>query len=345
MMRARLTADSRLSRRLLLWSTGVLASTLVVAAPGRFRPVAAQEGTPEPGIPTVGIVAEGETTRTLRHSAGETDVPVNPQRIVALADPLVDAVLALGVTPAAVATFRGSGYRTYLEDWLEGVPEVGYADSIDLEAVLAAEPDLILVDTYGAELSYDQLSKIAPTVAFDAWTDTRANQREVGLAIGKAEDAEARIAAYDETVATARGQLDAAVGDETVAFLRIFQRELRLEGGTGETGPMLFGELGLTPAGIVEPLMDTWAEVLSLEMVPQIDADHLFVQPEIDSDEYYEELLSSPLWQEVPAVRNGNVYVVDRWTHWLTRGILAGELAIADVMAALAPEDSATPTA
>ncbi|MEM7533180.1 MAG: hypothetical protein AAF639_13450 [Chloroflexota bacterium] len=76
-----------------------------------------------------------------------------------------------------------------------------------------------------------------------------------------------------------------------------------------------YRELGLTPAPEVAGLAGTelWAEV-SLELIPELEGDHLIVFPnayggdEIGSglDDY----LDSPLWQTVPAVEAGNVHQV-----------------------------------
>ena len=71
-------------------------------------------------------------------------------------------------------------------------------DKINIEAVAAAKPDLILVNNRQEKI-YDQLSKIAPTVMLktplDQW---RPKFEEVGQIFGKEKETKEWFKQYDE---------------------------------------------------------------------------------------------------------------------------------------------------
>lgn len=283
--------------------------------------------------PSVTVVETTADTRLIAHALGQTSIPANPQRIVSLDDALTDSLLALDLTPIAATTYYGlESFSPHLAPGLAEAANIGQFGSPNLEAIAALKPDLILSNAWTAEENYDLLTEIAPTVVF---TDEYSYPllQAVGRTVGKEAQAEARLRVYEQKADAARAALEAAIGDQTVALLRVFGQELRIEGGIGYTGPVLWDALGLTPHPIVK--MDEWNETVSLELIPQLTADILLLMPEIDGEARTKELLASPLWQQLPAVRNGQVYTLNGYNHWLTIGILANEYSIDNLLEVL----------
>jgi len=108
---------------------------------------------------------EAEATIAFEHSAGTTDVPVDPQRIVTTTDQnALLPLLELGVEPVASAGLVGDdgsqsfrrvdGYDT------SAVEFVGAYGEPNLEAMAAQRPDLIL--GYEIDESYEELSQLSP---------------------------------------------------------------------------------------------------------------------------------------------------------------------------------------
>ncbi|HEU4328233.1 MAG TPA: ABC transporter substrate-binding protein [Roseiflexaceae bacterium] len=286
--------------------------------------------------PSVRVVAQEGGKRTVAHTQGETTIPAEPQRIVVLDETLADSLLALGITPVASTTYYGiEGFSAHLAPLLDPATRLGQYGSPSLERIAALQPDLILSDSYTAEETYDQLSGIAPTVVF-ADEYTYPLLRAVARTMGREQAADARIAAYERKAAEARAALQQATAGKRVALLRIFGTELLVEGGIGYTGPVLWQALGLTPHRLVNP--DKWNEKFSLELLPELDADILLLMPEINGAETARAMQKNPLWQGLPAVKSGNVYTLEGYSHWLTYGILANERAIDDVLATLGPQ-------
>ncbi|PWW25053.1 iron complex transport system substrate-binding protein [Geodermatophilus normandii] len=129
---------------------------------------------------------------SIENRFGTTEIPAEPQRVVTVGFNDQDFVLALGVTPVGERELLGdydATTRPWAEELLpaEDIPTVG-GEEIDLEAVAALEPDLIVgVYSFMDETVYDQLSGIAPTLAqTDEYADGATPWQEQTLLIGQA---------------------------------------------------------------------------------------------------------------------------------------------------------------
>lgn len=309
---------------------------------------AAFAAAPEPEITdeySLEVVSETNTTRTVQHVLGESEVPKEPQRIVSLSFFLTDHLLALGVKPAASETYEAD--FAYLEPLAEGVTPIPFGgERYSLEAVLAAQPNLILVGAYNGEIygaDYAQLSQIAPTVVMNE-TDSYIADRwvfDLGVVLGLEEAAAERWAEYQEKLEAARAQLEQAIGNEKVGLFRVTSRDFRIYGNVGYTTVLYDDGVGLTPPELARKLAwGKYNESVSLEVLPQLaDAEHLFISVDGDEDtaRVFGEVEKNPLWRGLPAVQAGRVYPVERRV-WMNNGLLANERKVADIIDALSGE-------
>lgn len=85
-------------------------------------------------------------SRRVEHPLGTAEVPTSPQRVVAVTGTVeVDALVAVGIVPVAAAELEtGVGFGQQVADALEGAVMLGTRREIDIEAVAAQEPDLII---------------------------------------------------------------------------------------------------------------------------------------------------------------------------------------------------------
>lgn len=112
---------------------------------------------------------------TVEHVYGTTTVPAAPKRVVSVGMHEQDFLYALGIAPVGVKEWWGEHpYATWpwAEDEraaLDATPEVMNTEGINLEWVLAQDPDLIIaIYVTMDEERYAALSKIAPTIVTPA---------------------------------------------------------------------------------------------------------------------------------------------------------------------------------
>lgn len=139
-----------------------------------------------------------------------TEIPAQPQRILSTSVTITGTLLAVD---APVIASGSAGNGTFFAQWADlaeerGVENVWPAGGVDIEAVYAVEPDLIIVSTTGMDSALDQVeafSAIAPTIVLDyggqTWQDLAV---EIGQASGIEEQVDASIEDFNAYVEQAR---------------------------------------------------------------------------------------------------------------------------------------------
>ena len=271
------------------------------------------------GGPAPGTEGDGRFPVTVPHAFGETTVPAEPQRVVALG--LNDLAVAQTLGAPIVGAMQNMTATGPVLPYLEPLPpEVLALDpnaELSVEQVAAFEPDLILgVSAYQVvdRATYDRLSAVAPTVVFAEslyGASMQDDARQVGRALGAEEKVEELITAADARVAAVREELPGLAG-RTYLFGQ----------ARGEILPMVVGEqnqstafmralgLAVPPSFADAPASDDLAPGtvgLSYEEVGRLsEADLLLMTFAGDGDRSAFE--SNELVQRVRAVQEG-IYV------------------------------------
>lgn len=271
----------------------------------------------------------------------EVCVPENPQRVVALSDTDLDAVLALGVQPVGITNGRGqSTPPRYLADYItEDMTVLGDFFTPNLEVLLEVDPDLILVGGLADEAVLEQLNAIAPVV------DTYANGYEwqtqfltAADALNMQAEAEAFIAAYDAHIIELQTTLEAHLGEEFIVA-RWGPEGPQVMAPITFVSAVLF-DLGLTSPAEIPELQSGHAHSapLSLETLGIIDVDWAFLgtlQGEGDAVEALTAVVENPLFQALDVVQNERVIFIDGSLWTSSGGPLAVMLVLDDVEAAM----------
>ena len=281
------------------------------------------------------VVATTDTARIVRDARGEVEVPINPGRIVALHNIFSEALVAMGMAPVG-AVERPTGMPSQLLDALKDTQPVGDQDSPDFEAILALDPDLILSQADEIGDNYQLLSAIAPTLLLDEpegpWREWL---RGLGEAIGRLDQAEAAITAYDMRAAEVKAQIAAIRPDDTVLLLRVREKDIRVYGGSRRSGPVLYQDLGLNPHPLVP--LDKEHVTVSNEIIPELTADHIFLLAEDEAK--MAGIEATALWQGLPAVKAGHVYRVNIEPWNQSTGPISFGVIVEDVAAHLGKAD------
>lgn len=247
-------------------------------------------------------------TVTVTDVRGEVEIPADPQRIVDLSGNS-DILSILGYDVIGTANSDAYDYTklpSYLEETLSGAEILGYSyqDTMDVEAIMNLNPDLIVISTI-QEKMYDQLSEIAPTVMIQLealnWKD---DVRALGKVFGKEEVANEWIANYEAKAKEAGDKIKSEFGADTT-YLSILANPngFNVFDGAG-FGDVLYSDMGLAkPVGMPEQT-DVSLPVVSYEGLASIQADYIFV---MGSDEELAQIKSNPIWNSLPAVKEGHV--------------------------------------
>jgi len=285
--------------------------------------------------------AQGSASRVVVDARGrEVAVPAAPQRVVALSEADLDALLALGVRPAGTIQGRGQTGTPprYLGERAAGIPLVGAVNAPNIEAILAVQPDLILAGNLADEQVLAQLRLIAPTVVtFQTDENWRDAFRRVAQAVNREAEAQAILDAYEDRLAEVR----ATLGDRAQAEVSIVRWNPQgpvymLPGAFSST---VIAELGLKrPAHQQTGTGAGHSPTLSLEMLELLDADWIFVgtlAAEGEAVEAMKAVMATPAFQQLKAVRQGHVTVVDGSLWSSAMGPLAAMAILDDVEQAL----------
>jgi iron complex transport system substrate-binding protein len=309
------------TRRSFVAGTGLGLAALGASRPGS---ILAQ------GTPGASPVAGG--TRTLSHAMGNTEIPANPQRVVVLDGPVLDACFALGITPVGATTgVADAPWPAYLGPGTAGIANVGDIAEPNLEKIAALEPDLIISLSFRHEAIYEQLSGIAPTVLspFDSagWRDGFLFYAD---ALNRNAEAPAIVAAFDARTAELTANLGETIEETTVSVIRVLTGEVRSYQASSFSGIVLEA-VGLPRPESQQGTEDTWLPQ-SMEQLNEVDASVIFVTLWSGStQDDLNQLLDNPLWATLSAVQANTVYQVPD-EYWMTAiGYLAANLILDDL--------------
>ena len=253
-----------------------------------------------------------ENTVTVTDVRGDVEIPADPQRIVDLSGNS-DILSILGYDVVGTANSDAYDYTkfpSYLEETLKGAEILGYSmqDTMDVEAVMNLNSDLIVISTV-QEKMYDALSEIAPTVMIQLealnWKD---DVRALAKVFNKEDVANEWIANYENKAKEAGDKIKAEYGEDTtyLSFLASGGQFFIFDGAG--FGDVLYNDMGLAkPAGMPEQT-DISLPVVTYEGLAAIQSDYIFV---IATDEDLAQLEANSIWNNLPAVKNGNVVILE----------------------------------
>ncbi len=270
----------------------------------------------------------GQFPRTVKHALGETVIEKKPERVVVLDGGELDDVLSLGITPVGIASPEGvSGQPSYLADKLPGVPDVGTTNNLNLEAIIALQPDLILGSKLRADKLYPQLAEIAPTVfGIRPGFPWKENFLLVADTVGEETKAESVLNDYQTRANEVR---DSIQGDPSISLVRFMTGKTRLYGNLSFIGVIL-QDVGLRRPDVQN--IEELAVEVSPETITQADGDWIFYSTYGKPDTTAAaEVRGGPLWAGLNAVKNGQAVEVSDETWFLALGPTGAMIVLDDL--------------
>lgn len=255
--------------------------------------------------------------RTFTNADGTTtEIPKKPEAIVSTSASVTGTLLAFDAPVVA----SGSGATgEFFAQWAEvaderDVTNLWPAGKVDLEAVYAHAPDLVVVSATGADSLVDQVDElraIAPTIVVDyggqTWQELAVT---LGQATGLAAEAEQTVAAFDDYVQEAASKIQVPDGDANVVSFN----------GAGQSNPIarrdsaqaqLLSDLGFTIED-PNPEWNTRSQLredfvwTAYENLTTLTAETTFILSKDDAGA--RAFTEDPVLANVPSVEQGQVY-------------------------------------
>lgn len=257
------------------------------------------------------------TTRTVASEVKEVTMPASPQAALGMYTTDLDMLITLGIPLAKSQPIRDDGYKTFPyffdQTALEGITPFNNYPEFNYEAILKAQPDVIL-NGLGYEKDLDaKLSEIAPTYTFNGFdgSDWRTKFKTVAEAFGKVDKYNEWMAKYQSKVDDIKKRLAESGKDPLVGPIDYYENQV---GASCYGTPCLvFKDLGLR----VTPLTEGEGTNLSTEQLEQLkDIDVVFTTavPETDggvAGDAFTPLEGNKLWTALPFVANKQIHTFD----------------------------------
>ncbi|MFS0889356.1 helical backbone metal receptor [Peribacillus frigoritolerans] len=276
-----------------------------------------------------------QETRTIKHEMGETEMKNTPKKIVTLELSFVDSLNALGIKPIGISDDNKKEMITKLVGQEMDYTSVGTREQPNLEVISSLQPDLIIADAERHKGIYKDLQKIAPTIVLKSRESTYQENldsfKTIAKAVNKEDAAEKRLSEHEKTIKELKAKLTV---DSNMTVLPAVVRDTSFQAHTSSSYD---GEL-LERMGLKNAIQQEQPHAeMNLEQLVEIDPDVLLLannEGKLLTDEWKD----NPLWKDLKAVKNGQVYSVDRdlWTRY--RGVVSAEAIAKDTLNMLGEE-------
>lgn len=273
--------------------------------------------------------------RTIKHEMGETEMKDTPKKIVTLELSFVDSLNALGIKPIGISDDNKKEMITKLVGQEMDYTSVGTREQPNLEVISSLQPDLIIADAERHKGIYKDLQQIAPTIVLKSRESTYQENldsfKTIAKAVNKEDAAEKRLSEHEKTIKELKSKLTV---DSNMTVLPAVVRDTSFQAHTSSSYD---GEL-LERMGLKNAIQQKQPHAeMNLEQLVEIDPDVLLLannEGKLLTDEWKD----NPLWKDLKAVKNGQVYSVDRdlWTRY--RGVVSAEAIAKDTLKLLGEE-------
>jgi iron complex transport system substrate-binding protein len=259
-------------------------------------------------LTTMGLSARGITE--VNEPAEESMDPASgPQRIVSISPALTEMLFALGAGErvAGVTTYCNYPAETAAKEKVGGFS----IKSINLEKIIALRPDLVVGQASAHEPVKDDLDKLGVTVLLlpsGGMDQVLLNIAQLGDVLDSAPKAEAVIDDIKSRAATVTSRIESIPEDKRLkVFWEIWDEPLMTAGSATFTSDVLHRAGGIN---IFDDLEQEWPMV-SHEEVVERDPD-VIMASHTHQRKLSDEIVSSrPGWDEIAAVRNGRIHLLD----------------------------------
>lgn len=249
----------------------------------------------------------------------------SPKRIVVLEFSLFDDLTALGITPVGIASSQADegGDPPYLAAKMATIARVGTRQQPNLEQIMALKPDLIIADTTFQANIYPELQKIAPTIMLNGLNGNLETQKQNLKILAKLTNTtsqyQQQLNQLNQTMQKAEQLGQQHPGSTLIGFVD----------DKGQFHALTANALAstilakLSHPNVITVKRKTQEVIIPVETIIAKNPKNIIVLLTDGQKQQLVKLQQNPLWQQVPAVKAGRVYLMDRDVWAKSHGILA----------------------
>ena len=266
---------------------------------------------------SIPMPAHGGSVAVTDKMGRRVSIPVPARRAVLLEGYEILPVLGAWDRLAGISryAFDNDLLTAVRPDLRRTVPDAGSAFSGNAEALLRLHPDVVVTWSVYPDTIQFLAEKGLTVVAIypESLPELYETMRLVGRILGAEPRAEAAIARMEETFALIRRRVAGIPEAERKKALWLLGSPTSVGGGRGVTQDV-FALAGLVngAAGVPQRTVP-----VSAEKVVVWRPDILFIWGNASYSSH--DVLSSPQWRFVPAVKSGRVYKAPKWSTWSPR--------------------------
>lgn len=268
------------------------------------------------------------------------EVVYDPQRIAILDMASLDIIDNLGLKDRVVGMPK-STVIDYLSDYNENenIVNLGTVKEADMEALMAAEPDVIFI---GGRLSssYDALSEIAPVIQISTDYEigvvesVKNNAMMIASLFGKEAEVESLFSGFDARIAA----LQAAAAGKTAVIGMVTSSNFNTL-GNGSRCSLIGNEIGFE--NLADNVDSTHGNESSFELLVSLNPEYIFV---LDRDsaigtegaQLAQEIMNNELVQKTEAAIQGNIiYLTPTVWYLVEGGVTALDVMLSDLEAGI----------
>ena len=259
-------------------------------------------------------VVEKEVTETSGANTdviSETIVEEKPERVIALSKSNAELWLLAG--GELIAT---SDDAMKLEGISEDTVSLGDMDHVNLEAIAALEPDLLIL--FSTDPAQKALGESAEALGFkvyytniDGYADYETVMTDLTKLTGREDLYETKVTDVREEIDEIISNVPAGAEEKTYLLLHVSATKSKVE-KNDYFASEIFNRLGLKNIAADNSAFDE----LSLEQIVAADPDYIFVVTRGDEkkalDSFDEMFKNQPAWEALSAVNNGQYHLLSK---------------------------------
>lgn len=263
---------------------------------------------------------EENSSVTIEHELGETEVEKNPEKVVVFDFGTLDSLDELDVEVTGVPQNNIPSYLDQYED--DQYENVGSLKEPDFEKIAEIDPDVILISGRQSDL-YDQLEELAPTIYLGVDTTRymdsfEENAQKIGEIFDKETEVDTALDGIEEKVDDIQ---DDAEKSEKNALITLANDDKISAYGPESRFGLIHDVFGI-PAVDEGIEVSTHGQNVSFEYVVEQDPDLLYVidrSAAIGEGSAAEQVVENDLMEDTKAMKNDDIYYLDP-DYWYLSG-------------------------